>query len=58
MIKYTRKQINKNPDRFRNAEFVLYDDAHIILQMAVKAAIDAGADESKLMEFFEDETKN
>ncbi len=53
MIKYTRKQINKTPDRFRKAEFVLYEDAHTMLQMVVKAAIDAGADESKLMEFFD-----
>jgi len=54
MIKYTRKQINKDPDRFRQSYFVLYDDAHMLLQMIVKAAVDAGADESKLMEFFED----
>ena len=56
MNKYTRKQINKNPDRFRNAEFVLYEDAHYLLQAVTKAAVNAGADESKLMEFFEDET--
>ena len=56
MIKYNLKQINQNQDRFRKAEFVTTDDALAAMFELAKAAVNAGADESKLMEFFEDET--
>ena len=53
MIKYTIRQINKNPDRFNNAEFVTTEDALAAMLELAKAAVDAGADKSKLMEFFD-----
>ena len=54
MIKYTRKQINLKP-LLHGKEFVTVDDAHAALESLYKASIEAGADESKLMEFFSDE---
>ena len=54
MIKYTRKQINLKPV-LHDKYFVVLEDIEAMLDMVVKAAVDAGADESKLMEFFSDE---
>ena len=50
MIKYTRKQINQQVDRFRKSEFVLYEDVLCVMEVLVQAALDAGADQDKLSE--------
>ena len=52
MIKYNLRTINRNPDLHKH-EFVIYEDVAEAMQLQVKCAIDAGADESKLMEFFD-----
>ena len=54
MIKYKRRTINQKPD-LHDKYFVVYEDIEAILDMVVKAAVDAGADKDKLMEFFSDE---
>ena len=50
MIKYTRKQINLKAT-LHDKEFVTVDDAEAILEATFNAAVKAGADEVKLMEF-------
>ena len=54
MIKYKRRSINQKAE-LHDKEFVVFDDIDTMLRMVVAAAIKAGADESKLMEFFSDE---
>ena len=54
MIKYTRKQINKNA-LLHNKEFVTVDDAVELMDVIFKVAIENGADAEKLMEHFNDE---
>jgi len=51
MNKYTRKQINKNAS-LHNKEFVAIDDVNEALMKVAKLAIECGADEAKMMEFF------
>jgi len=50
MNKYTRKQINKNAS-LHDKEFVAYDDTLEALEKLANAAIQAGADKAKMMEF-------
>jgi len=50
MLKYTRKQINKNVS-LHNKEFITYDDAVDLLEKVTAAAIKAGANEQGMMEF-------
>jgi len=54
MLKYTRKQINLKA-HLHGKSFVLYKEVEEVMTMLVKAAIEAGADEDKLMEFFSDD---
>jgi len=49
LIKYTRKQINQQ-DFPRSEEFVLAADAERMLMEFIEAAVDAGADQGKLLE--------
>ena len=51
MIKYKRRTINQKTE-LHDKYFVVYEDIEAILDMVVKAAVDAGADKDKLMEFF------
>jgi hypothetical protein len=48
ITKYTRKQINQQA-RLHNLDFVTANDCEAILQEVILAAINAGADESKLI---------
>lgn len=54
MIKYKRRTINQKA-QLHDKEFVVYEDVAELMSMIVKAAVKAGADEEKLMEFFSDE---
>jgi len=51
MNKYTRKQINKNAS-LHDKEFITYDNAIEALEKLTEHAIECGADEDKMMEFF------
>ena len=51
MDKYTRKQINVKA-QLHDKEFVTLEDVNALMITITKAAINAGADEDKLMEFF------
>ena len=53
MIKYTRKQINKNA-LLHNKEFVAVDDATELMDVIFNAAVEAGADADKLKELVND----
>lgn len=50
LIKYTRKQINQQVDRFRKTDFVTAEDAQQLLLEFIAMAIKAGADETEMME--------
>lgn len=54
MNKFTRKQINLKP-MLHNREYVTVEDAEAALMHLMNAAIKAGADESKMMEYMTDE---
>ena len=54
MIKYKRRTINQKAD-LHDKEFVVYEDMVELLGLIAEEAVKAGADESKLMEFFNDE---
>ena len=54
MIKYKRRSINQKPE-LHDKEFVVYDDIEEMLRMVITMAIKAGADEDKMMEFFNDD---
>jgi hypothetical protein len=54
MNKFTRKQINLKP-MLHNREYVTVEDAEAALMHLMKAAVKAGADESKMMEYMTDE---
>tara|TARA_R100000951_G_scaffold112182_1_gene112183 strand:+ start:5773 stop:5937 length:165 start_codon:yes stop_codon:yes gene_type:complete len=54
MIKYKRRTINQKAD-LHNKEFVVYEDMIEIMSLLAREAVKAGADESKLMEFFDNE---
>ena len=54
MNKFTRKQINLKP-ALHNREYVTVEDAESALMHLMKAAVKAGADESKMMELMTDE---
>ena len=49
---YTRKDINKQTDRFKGTKFAAEDDFMRALQVVVQIAVDCGADEAKLVEVF------
>lgn len=51
MKKYVRKYINQDA-LLHDKEFVVYDDVLELLNMLSKAAVEAGADKDKLLEFF------
>lgn len=51
MNKYNRKQINQKAS-LHDKEFVTVEDAQKALMMLASTAVDCGADESKLIEFF------
>jgi len=53
MVKYTRKQINQQTDRFRKSEFVLYEDVITALQTIAEKAIECGASEEELIKYFD-----
>ena len=50
LIKYTRKDINSQSDRFRKTEFVTAEDAEQLLSQFINMAVKAGASESEMME--------
>ena len=50
MISYTRKQINVKA-HLHGKQFVTQEDAEKAMIMLAEAAVKAGADESKMMEF-------
>jgi hypothetical protein len=54
MIKYKIKEINKKPDLHKH-DFVVYEDVVEAVMLLVAHAIEVGADESKMMEFFDRE---
>lgn len=54
MKKYKRRTINQSA-QLHDKEFVVYDDIIALVELLTKAAVNAGADESKLMEFFSNE---
>jgi hypothetical protein len=54
MIKYKIKEINKKADLHKH-DFVVYEDVLEALMLLVAHAIEAGADEGKMMEFFDRE---
>jgi hypothetical protein len=54
ITKYTRKDINKNP-QLHNEEFVLQCDCEELLQKFVDAAVSAGADMDELMKGVSDD---
>ena len=54
MIKYKRRSINIKPE-LHDKEFVTVDDAEDLVRKVAEHAIKAGADEDKMMEFFNDE---
>ena len=57
MIKYKRRSINQKPE-LHDKEFVVYDDIEEMLRMVITMAIKAGADEAKMMEFFNEKDQN
>ena len=54
MIKYIRKEINKNAG-LHDKEFITTDDVEILLVKLLTKAIEVGADEDKMMEFFNED---
>jgi len=54
MIKYKRRTINQKAE-LHDKEFVTTSDATELMESIFNAAIKAGADEVKLMEFLKDE---
>lgn len=50
MKKYKRRTINQKPE-LHDKEFVTVDDAQDLMVKVASAAVKAGADESKMMEF-------
>ena len=53
MIKYTRKDIAINRDaQLHDKLFVVYDDVETLIMDILNAAVEAGADEDRLMEMF------
>ncbi len=50
MIKYKRRTINQKQE-LHDKEFVTVDDAQELMMKVAAAAVKAGADESKMMEF-------
>jgi len=53
MNKFTREQINLNP-ALHNREYVTVEDAESALMHLMNAAVRAGADEDKMMEYMTD----
>ena len=53
MIKYKRRTINQKAE-LHDKEFVVYEDIIPLIEMLTNAAVKAGADKDKLMEFFGD----
>ena len=54
MNKYTRRTINQKA-YLHDKEYVTVEDATEALMLLARAAVEAGADEDKMMEFFSDE---
>jgi hypothetical protein len=54
MNKYKLRTINKKADLHKH-DFVIYEDVLEALMLLVAHAIEAGADEGKMMEFFDRE---
>ncbi len=54
MKKYNRKQINQKAP-LHSREYVTVEDAEAALMHLMKAAVKAGADEDKMMEYMTDE---
>ena len=54
MIKYKRRTINIKPE-LHDKEFVTVDDAEDLVKQVAEHAVKSGADEAKMMEFFNDE---
>ena len=54
MIKYKRRSINQKPE-LHDKEFIVYEEVKDMLDTVVAVAIKAGADEAKMMEFFNDD---
>ena len=52
MIKYKRRAINQKAD-LHDHEYITYEDALETMMSIVNYAVEVGADESKLMEFFD-----
>ena len=52
--KYTRRLINQKAT-LHDLEFVAYDDVERLLTDILNAAVEAGADEVRLMEVFDNE---
>lgn len=50
MKKYKRRTINQKPE-LHDKEFVTVDDAQDLMVKVASAAVKAGADEKKLMEY-------
>lgn len=57
MISYTRKQINVKA-HLHGKQFVTQEDAEKAMVMLADAAVKAGADESKMMEFLRGNNEN
>jgi len=55
MNKYTRRTINQKA-YLHDKEYVTVEDAEALLIALANAAVKAGADESKMMEYMTDET--
>ena len=53
MIKYKRRTINQKAE-LHDEEFVTTSDATELIEAVFNAAVKAGADEAKLMEFLKD----
>ena len=51
MIKYIRKEINKNA-QLHDKEFVTIEDVEELLIQLLTKAVEAGADETEMMGFF------
>ena len=54
MQKYKRRTINRKAD-LHDKEFVVYEDMIELMSLLAREAVKAGADESKMMEFFKDD---
>ena len=54
MLKYKRRSINQKPE-LHDKEFVTVDDAEDLVKKVAEHAVKSGADEDKMMGFFNDE---